>query len=141
MPKVIWPDIAKTMRFAWDTTGAFVDMTVFFTSGLGREYLTLLNSAVAQFLLAFLTYSLRGGYLRLKRQYMDQFPVPMLEPVIREALVEAGDNPRDQIGDQLAVAAYHLNQDERRLLHDWRISLELLQEADTETEDEVQDDA
>ena len=75
VPKIIWPDIAREVRFAYDTVGSYLDMTCFTIPGESQWLLALLNSELSEFLLCQLTSSLRGGFLRPKRQWMSRLPI------------------------------------------------------------------
>lgn len=123
-PKIIWPDIASTMRFASDTSGALIDMTGFLTPELKAEHMVIMNSPIAQFLLTFLTYSLRGGYLRLKTQYMSLFPMPMIANTLKRALLQCSYQTDDELAGELAIEAYGLSTQERNLLEDWQSNIE-----------------
>ena len=54
-PKIIWPDIAREVRFAYDNTGSFLDMTCFMLSTKSQWLLPLLNSDLHEFLLCEIT--------------------------------------------------------------------------------------
>ena len=74
-PKIVWPDIAREVRFAYDNTGSFLDMTCFMLSTKSKWLLPLLNSDLHEFLLCQITNSLPGGFLRPKRQWITRLPI------------------------------------------------------------------
>jgi len=81
--KIVYPDIAKSPRFALDDIGYYGSTTTFFI-GLGDIYLlALLNSRLSHFYFAANCSALEGkeeSYLRFKRQYLEGFPVRDINP-------------------------------------------------------------
>jgi predicted type IV restriction endonuclease len=78
-PKIVFPDIATTCRFAIDTGGHFGANTVYFLPSDDLRLLGLLNSKVAYFYFKQTCAALEGpgeAYLRFFGQYMEDFPVP-----------------------------------------------------------------
>lgn len=78
-PKILFPDIATTCRFALDMAGFFCANTVYFIPGANLELLGLLNSSAAFFFFKQTCAALEGpgeSYLRFFGQYLEQFPVP-----------------------------------------------------------------
>jgi hypothetical protein len=63
-PKLIWPDIAKSMRFCWDSKGSFLGNTAYF-GALPKWSGAILNSTLIEFILRQLTNSIHGGFVRL----------------------------------------------------------------------------
>jgi hypothetical protein len=79
-PKIVFPDIATTCRFAVDTDGRFGANTVYFLPLADPILLGLLNSRVAQFYFAQTCAALEGpgeSYLRFFGQYLEGFPVQL----------------------------------------------------------------
>lgn len=83
-PKIVYPDIAKEPRAAFDELSAYIDMTAFFISTEDLFLLGLLNSApIWEYLkdtCAVLGDAEKGGRLRLKRQYIQTLPIPPAAP-------------------------------------------------------------
>ncbi len=135
--KVVWPDITRIVRFAFDEHRAFVDATVFFIPGLAREYLPILNSTISQLILSLLTSSLRGGYIRPKIQYMKLFPIPEISKDNMRYLLECEHNLDDGLADELTFDLYGINSQERTLLTEWRARLkDVVQEPAGEASDD-----
>ncbi|MEW6033602.1 MAG: TaqI-like C-terminal specificity domain-containing protein [Chloroflexota bacterium] len=88
-PKVIWPDITRAMRFAWDSRGHFSGNTTYFTPRLQPWTVTALNSSVFEFLLCMVSNTLRGGYLRMFIDYLEVLPLPTLQEGARKMLNDA----------------------------------------------------
>jgi hypothetical protein len=77
-PKIIYPDIATTCRFALDRDGHYGTNTTYFFPGDDLYLLGILNSALGQFCVTEVCAGLEGGgttYLRFFGQYLEEFPV------------------------------------------------------------------
>jgi adenine-specific DNA-methyltransferase len=135
--KIIWPDITNTTRFAIDSSGSLIDMTGFFTPGLDRAYAAILNSSISFFILSFLTYSLRGGYLRLKTQYMSLFPIPQLTRDTKQALSDCLNESMTERLDELISQTYKLSNEEFKLIQHWKSQLK--SRYDRSQQGEIQD--
>lgn len=89
-PKILFPDIAKSPRFAFDRTGAFTNDTTFIIPLQDYFLLGVLNSTfVWSYLMkkaAVLGDAENGGRLRLKRIYVEQIPIPDASAADRTAI-------------------------------------------------------
>jgi uncharacterized protein YdcH (DUF465 family) len=77
-PKIVFPDIATSCRFALDGGGHFGANTVYFIPTDNLMLLGLLNSRVAAFYFKQVCAALEGSgeaYLRFFGQYLESFPV------------------------------------------------------------------
>ena len=77
-PKIIYPDIATTCRFALDRDGYFSSNTTYFIPSDDLYLLGILNSMLGQFYFSEVCAGLEGGgttYLRFFGQYLEGFPV------------------------------------------------------------------
>lgn len=82
-PKLIFPDIATTPRFALDEAGFYCANTAYFIPRHDLYLLGLLNSRLGSFYFAKTCAGLEGKtetYLRFFGQYMERFPVRRLDP-------------------------------------------------------------
>ena len=87
--------------------------------------LTVLNSDLIEFLLCQLTSSLRGGFLRPKRQYMTRLPIVTpdsalqrrLEPIAQKGI--AGAPVNDGELNEVVNDLYGLSRDEASLVREW----------------------
>jgi len=75
-PKIIFPDISPEPRFGLDGNGSYVDMTAFVIPTADLYLLGVLNSKVIREFFIRIGAQIRGGYLRFKRQYVEQSPIP-----------------------------------------------------------------
>lgn len=78
-PKILFPDICKAPRFAYDDTGIYVTNTAYFL-GTGDKYLLgLLNSSVFWFCIGHISipFGIRAGQYRYRMfyQYIEQVPI------------------------------------------------------------------
>jgi hypothetical protein len=95
-PKIIYPDIANSCQFAYDTTGLYSGNTTYIIpAGNDPLYLlALLNSSLIEFFFQQVSALIRGDYLRFFTQYVAQTPIRNIvfttPDAEREALVKAG---------------------------------------------------
>ena len=124
-PKIVWPDITPDMRFALDQDASYLDMTCFTIPTRSHWLLAVLNSGLTEFLLCQLTSSLRGGYLRPKRQYMTRLPIVAPDAGFQQSLdgvAEAGiaSEPVDMEAlNELVYDLYGLSRADRALIREW----------------------
>jgi hypothetical protein len=74
--KIVYLDIANAPPFALDTNESLIDCTVFAVAGADEWLLPYLNSRVAWLQLIGETPIARGGYIRLKQQYISPIALP-----------------------------------------------------------------
>jgi hypothetical protein len=106
-PKLVFPDIATTCRFALDTEGHFGANTVYFLPTDDLALLGLLNSKLAFFFFQQTCAALEGpgeAYLRFFGQYLEGFPVVLaaMSKPSRRSLTEQAAH---QLATQRSIAA------------------------------------
>ncbi|HET9505742.1 MAG TPA: TaqI-like C-terminal specificity domain-containing protein, partial [Hymenobacter sp.] len=79
-PKILFPDIAPTLSFTLDNNGTYLANTAYFLPANNLYLLGVLNSSCIDFFFRSLTATIRGGYLRFFKQYLDQLPIPHATP-------------------------------------------------------------
>ena len=84
--RFVWPDISPEARVAWDDSSSFLDCTAFFVATDDEWPVAFLNSSLAWFFWRTLTPDVRGGFARLKAQFVSQTPLPELTPPVAAAL-------------------------------------------------------
>lgn len=72
---IIYPDISNGSNFTIAKTFPY-DMTCFGIQSSSRGLLAILNSKLIRAYLESITVKARGGYLRLKSQYINSIPIP-----------------------------------------------------------------
>jgi len=101
-PKIVWPDIAKRCEFTLDTSGSYLDMTLFTIVQPELYLLGILNSVVTEWVLKRTASTIQHGFLRFKRIYLDDLPIPeatpaqrtAIESLVRELLDAEGQGPQ-----------------------------------------------
>ncbi len=83
---MVFPDIAKKPRFAFDTIGVYTNDTTFVMPDGDLYLLGLLNSSVIENFFIELGATVRGGYLRFKPLYVEQIPIPDAPAADRETI-------------------------------------------------------
>lgn len=129
-PKIVYPDIAKESRFTLDSAGRYIDMTAFALASSDLCLLAILNSKPAWFFLkrtaAVLGDAEKGGRLRLKRQFLEKIPIPVIPPTKQQILENLAERIRrassrntnadtralDREIDQLVYQLYDLTPEE-----------------------------
>jgi hypothetical protein len=90
--KIILPDIALKMEATLDRQSHYVANTGYIIPVESKFLLHLLNSKLVHFFYTNTTSSIRGGYLRFIRQYLEEIPVVDHENVILlNGVVELSD--------------------------------------------------
>jgi len=116
-PKIMYPEIAKEPRFAFDDAGAYPNNKTFFIPVQDRFLLGVLNSAPVW---AFLKQTCsvlgdadKGGRLELRAIYMERLPIPRATPADRDAIAELAQKCLDAGGKGPQVAEWEAEIDER----------------------------
>jgi hypothetical protein len=112
-PKIIFPDIATEARFVLDRNNQYCDTTVFLIPIDDLIMLALLNSSPLLELYKILSPQVQGGFLRYKRQYVSQLPIPnatkkdktALERLAQKCLAKRGIDCQAEEDEINAVAA------------------------------------
>ena len=81
-PKILYPDIAKTLRFAMDENGYYTSNTAYIISSPDLYLLGLLNSNIGRFYFEKTCAGLEGKtetYLRFYGQYLEGFPIRKID--------------------------------------------------------------
>lgn len=85
-PKIIFPDIAPSARYTYHKDSLYVDMTAFIIPTQNLYVLGILNSNLAEYFISLISSSVRGDYLRFKRQYVSQIPIPTTTEAEQKAI-------------------------------------------------------
>ncbi len=82
-PKIIFPDIAKNVRFTLDYDGYYGSNTMYFIPREDKYLLGILNSKLGYYCFKILCAGLEGAnetYLRFFGQYLEQLPIRTIDP-------------------------------------------------------------
>ena len=129
--KIVWPDITREVRFAYDTKGTYLGNTSYVMPTESVWILPILNSALVEFLLCQITNSLRGGFLRLFSEHTTCLPIVALNAetqadleTLANEILHSAESPEqvDAIEgeiDSIVFHAYRLSASEHKLILDW----------------------
>lgn len=125
-PKIIFPDIAPSSRFTYCEEVMYVDMTAFIIPTQNLYVLGILNSTIAEYFVSLISSSVRGDYLRFKRQYVSQIPIPTateaeqktIETLVQKCLDAKGQNVThwEQQIDEIVARLYGLSEEDVRII-------------------------
>jgi hypothetical protein len=114
-PKIIFPDIAKTLRFAFDSKGTFFSNTAYCIASDDLYLLGVLNSSAVQYFYIYLSAQIRGGYVRLWTQYVEQIPIPNAPTEERIAISKLVQKCLDAKGERVSQVEAEINERVARL--------------------------
>ena len=89
--KIIFPDISNGMNFTFDDKGSFMDMTCMFINTDNKYYLLILNSSVSEYYFRQIGSVLGKKGYRLKKQYIEQIPIPEISSEEQQPFIEKAD--------------------------------------------------
>lgn len=88
--KIVYPDIADRPKFSLDSA-AFLATTCFCIATSEQWVVALLNSRIEWWLVQQTTPFVRGGFHRLKSQYIEELPIPNAPPETRACLARLAE--------------------------------------------------
>ena len=127
-PKIIFPNLQNTNKFAFDTTGVYLNAPAVFLPTDDKYLLAVLNSKVVWHFLKSICVIRSGGYIEVKPQYFEQIPIPEISqekqrPFITlvDQILEAKRQGQDSTElekqvDRLVYNLYDLTDDEITLV-------------------------
>jgi adenine-specific DNA-methyltransferase len=124
-PKIMLPDISLSCQGILDDSNYYCVNTAYIISGLNYSDLGILNSKMILFYYSSLTQTIRGGYLRFIRQYLEQIPIIqtiVLEEKVKEIISQKSLNPFVDTAsleaeiDQLVYQLYGLTDEEIEII-------------------------
>ncbi|MBD2319679.1 Eco57I restriction-modification methylase domain-containing protein [Phormidium tenue] len=129
-PKIIYPDIAKESRFAFDPHQKYINDLVFAIPISDFYLLGILNSSLIWYYLsknsAVLGDADKGGRLRLKKIYVSKIPIPTateaeqkaIETLVQKCLEAKGQNVTqwEQEIDAMVARLYGLSDEEMEII-------------------------
>ena len=93
--KIVFPDIATSPQFTWESDAAFLGNTAYFITDVCRSMVAILNSHVSTWFYAQISPQIQNGYFRFIAQYVEQIPIPeatahqkyVLETLVDEIMI------------------------------------------------------
>jgi adenine-specific DNA-methyltransferase len=85
-PKILYPDIAPTVSFTYDTEGYFGGNTIYFIPTDDFYLLGVLNSKVVEFFYKQVSSLIQSNFLRFFTQFVEQIPIPSASAEERAAI-------------------------------------------------------
>jgi hypothetical protein len=101
-PKIVYQDITADNPFALDREGFFVANTCYVIPHDDLALLAYLNSKTAWFFFSSITNIARGGYLRLRTEFVQQTPVPQFSKSARSQLEKLASDCSKAAQERLA---------------------------------------
>jgi len=77
-PKIMLPDIALKMQAQFDTKATYCVNTAYIIPVNDKYLLGLINSKITSYYYSKISTSIRGGYFRFIRQYLEQIQIPIV---------------------------------------------------------------
>ncbi len=77
--KILFAEIATKGQFTLDSNLNYCDMTGFIIGSNSKYLLGILNSNLTTFFFSKISSEIRGGFLRWKRQYVEQIPIKLIK--------------------------------------------------------------
>ncbi len=129
-PKIIFPNLQNTNKFAFDETGVYLNAPSVFLPSNDKSILAILNSKVVWYFLKSVCVIRSGGYIEVKPQYFEQIPIPKIDEKIRfeltelagKAIHEKNNNQQADVTaiesqiDQLVYRLYDLTDEEIKII-------------------------
>jgi adenine-specific DNA-methyltransferase len=79
--KIVWLEISDRANFCFDNEGMYLTNSAYFISGDNLKYLlAVLNSRLSDFYFFQITAQIAGGRKRYTKQFVEQIPVPQIDP-------------------------------------------------------------
>jgi hypothetical protein len=101
--KIVYQDITAHNPFAIDRSSSFLANTCYFVPSSDTALLSFLNSKLAWFFLSSVTNIARGGYLRLRTEFVEQTPIPALPKMECSRLIRLGENCTVAAANRFAI--------------------------------------
>lgn len=128
--KIFFAEISTEGQFNLDEDGKYCDTTGYILGVNSKYVLGILNSKLVTFFFSFVSSSIRGGFLRWKRQYVEIIPIPDIEIQKQEPLTtlvtrilalkrsdpQADTRAEEAEIDRLVYGLYGLTEEEVRLV-------------------------
>jgi adenine-specific DNA-methyltransferase len=129
-PKIIFPNLQNTNKFAFDESGSYINAPAVFFPTNEKHLLGILNSKIVWYFLKSICVIRSGGFVEVKPQYFEQIPIPEISDEIKSILTDKVDqiialkksDPAADTSsleaeiDRLVYELYGLTEDEIRIV-------------------------
>jgi len=129
-PKIIFPNLQHSNKFAFDETGSFINAPSVFLPTNDKPLLGILNSRLTWYFLSSICVVRNGGFIEVKPQYFEQIPIPEVSNEIKFVLGDkvtriieakksdpnADASTMESEIDQIVYALYGLTEDEIKIV-------------------------
>jgi hypothetical protein len=75
-PKIVFPNLQNSNKFAFDETGAYINAPAVILPMDDKFIISILNSKLVWYFLTSICVVRNGGYIEVKPQYFEQIPIP-----------------------------------------------------------------
>jgi|WetSurMetagenome_2_1015567.scaffolds.fasta_scaffold11626_3 adenine-specific DNA-methyltransferase len=129
-PKIIFPNLQNSNKFAFDESGSYLNAPSVFLPTNEKYLLGILNSKIIWYFLTSICVVRNGGFIEVKPQYFEQIPIPeisvedkkVLTNQVNQILSAKKDNPSADTSplekeiDQLVYKLYGLTEEEIKIV-------------------------
>ena len=129
-PKIIFPNLQNTNKFAFDEKGVFLNAPAVFLPTSDKYLLAVLNSKITWHFLKSICVIRSGGYIEVKPQYFEQIPVPEISEKDKQPFIILVDKILEskELGlestefekeiDKLVYKLYNITSDEKIIIEE-----------------------
>ena len=129
-PKIIFPNLQNTNKFACDEKGVFLNAPAVFLPTSDKYLLAVLNSKITWHFLKSICVIRSGGYIEVKPQYFEQIPVPEISEKDKQPFIILVDKILEskELGlestefekeiDKLVYKLYNITSDEKIIIEE-----------------------
>lgn len=87
-PKVVFPNLQNSNKFAFEETGAYINAPAVILPTNDRFLIAILNSKLVWYFLTNICVVRNGGYIEVKPQYFEQIPIPDISEEHKKQLAQ-----------------------------------------------------
>jgi type I restriction-modification system DNA methylase subunit/REP element-mobilizing transposase RayT len=85
-PKIVFPNLQNSNKFAFDETGAYINAPAVILPTDDKFVTAILNSKLVWYFLTSICVVRNGGYIEVKPQYFEQIPIPEISEKKKQEL-------------------------------------------------------
>ena len=85
-PKIVFPNLQNTNKFAFDESGAYINAPAVILPTNDKFITAILNSKLVWYFLTSICVVRNGGYIEVKPQYFEQIPIPEISEEKKQEL-------------------------------------------------------